>query len=338
MRIRLSRFPGGEPVWTYPSKVYRGLCPATIPRVDHPLIAILGPTGSGKSTLAIELAGDFHGEIVNCDSLQLYRGFDVGTAKTPPSARRGIPHHLFDVIHDVKVAFSAGDYARQARETIAEITARDRVPLVVGGTGFYLRALLEGLPDLPGRDESLRARLSARELRRPGSLHRLLRRLDPPAAARIHSNDTQKLIRALEIRMLTSATQPSPASARPLEGYKILKLGLDPDRAQLFAQLDARVITMFNSGLIEEVQSLRAQGATGEEKPFESLGYKQTLQLLRAEITLDQAIASTQLETRQYAKRQWTWFRRDPEIHWLKGFGNDPEIVKQAKLMTAALC
>jgi tRNA dimethylallyltransferase len=304
--------------------------------VDHPLIAILGPTGSGKSALAIELAVGFHGEIVNCDSLQLYRGFDVGTAKTPPSARRGIPHHLFDVIDDVKVAFSAGDYARQARETIAEITSRDRVPIIVGGTGFYLRALLEGLPDLPGRDEALRSRLSAREQRREGSLHRLLRRLDPAAAARIHSNDTQKLIRALEIRMLTSAAQPSPASARPLTGYKTLKLGLDPDRTQLFAALDARVQSMFDTGLIEEVQSLLDHGATGEEKPFESLGYKQTLHLLRGELTLDQAIASTQLETRQYAKRQWTWFRRDPEIHWLRGFGTDPEIVARAKSLLSS--
>jgi tRNA dimethylallyltransferase len=298
--------------------------------VDHPLIVIVGPTGSGKSALALGLAEAFAGEIVNCDSLQLYRGFDIGTAKTQVSGRRGIPHHLFDVIQDIKVAFSAGDYTRLARKATAEISGRDKIPMVAGGTGFYLRALLEGLPDLPARDEALRARLSERERRRTGSLHRLLRRLDPAAAARIHANDVQKLTRALEVRMLTRSTLPRPESAQPLHGYSILKLGLDPDRAELFRRLDARVQTMFSGGLIEEVANLLAQGATGEEKPFESLGYKQTVQLLRGQITREQAMESTQIETRQYAKRQWTWFRRDPQVHWLRGFGDHPEIAGQA--------
>ena len=288
-----------------------------------PLITIVGPTGSGKSTLALELAETFKGEIVNCDSLQLYCGFDIGTAKLPLSERRGVPHHLFDVLTDVKVAFSAGDYSRMAREAIGEITARGKVPIVVGGTGFYLRALLEGLPDLPARDEVLRARLAAREQRRAGSLHRVLRRLDPTAAVRIHANDVQKLTRALEVRILTGGVLPRPESALGLRGYSILKIGLDPDRALLFARLDARVQAMFSGGLIEEVRGLLEHGATGDEKPFESLGYKQTVQLLRWEITREQAIASTQLETRQYAKRQWTWFRRDPQIQWLPGFGDE---------------
>ena len=166
--------------------------------MKHPLVAIVGPTASGKSELALRVAAAFSGEIVNCDALQLYRGFDIGTAKTPAQARRGIPHHLFDVL-DPKTGFSAGDYARAAREAIASISARGRLPVVVGGSGFYLRGLLEGLPALPARDESLRTRLSAREQRRPGALHRLLRRLEPAAAARIHPRDTQKVIRALEI-------------------------------------------------------------------------------------------------------------------------------------------
>jgi tRNA dimethylallyltransferase len=297
--------------------------------VDLPLIVIVGPTGAGKSALALELAGACHGEIVNCDSLQLYRGFDIGTAKTPASQRRGIPHHLFDVL-DPDQGYSAGEYARLARKAVAAISARGHLPFVVGGTGFYLRALLDGLPALPSRSETVRARLTARERRRPGSLHRLLSRLEPQAAARIHPRDVQKLIRALEIRLLTRGRLPPPESAEPLRGYRVLKLGLDPDRAQLFARLDERVRTMFDLGLVEEVRALLARGATGREKPFESLGYKQALQYLRGHLTREQAIVSTQTETRQYAKRQWTWFRRDRQVHWLAGFGDCAEVIESA--------
>jgi tRNA dimethylallyltransferase len=286
--------------------------------MDHTLIAVVGPTGAGKSALALDLAEALSGEIVNCDSLQFYRGFDIGTAKTPVSERRGIPHHLFDVL-EPQNGYSAGDYARDARAVLAGIAARGRVPVVVGGTGFYLRALLEGLPGLPGRNEALRADLAKREQARPGVLHRLLKRLEPGASARIHPNDVQKLIRALEIRVLTGGAPPE--SGEPLRDYRVLKIGLDPDRAQLFARLDARVQAMFSGGLVEEVRGLLERGATGMEKPFESLGYKQALQHIRGQVTLEQAIESTQLETRQYAKRQWTWFRRDAEVQWLKGFG-----------------
>lgn len=298
--------------------------------MERILIAVVGPTGAGKSALAIRLADILPVEIVNCDSLQFYRGFDIGTAKTPAAARRGIPHHLFDAL-DPKTGYSAGDYARDARQVIAEISDRGHVPVVAGGTGFYLRALLEGLPGLPGRDEKRRADLAAREQRRPGALHRLLLRLEPSAAARIHSNDTQKLIRALEVRILTRSALPSPESAEPLQGYRVVKIGLDPDRAELYARLDARVVTMFCSGLMEEVSGLLASGLTGQEKPFESLGYKQALRHLRGEITLEQAIESTQIETRQYAKRQWTWFRRDASVHWLQGFGDSPPILDQSR-------
>jgi tRNA dimethylallyltransferase len=298
--------------------------------VDRLSIAIVGPTGAGKSSLAIDLAGSFSGEIVNCDSLQFYRGFDVGTAKTPEAARRGIPHHLFDAL-DPETGYSAGDYTRQARETMQDISARGRLPVIVGGTGFYLRALLEGLPGLPGRDEALRDRLAARERRRAGALHRLLRRLEPSAAARIHPNDVQKLIRALEIRILTRSALPPPCTADPLRGYRVVKIGLDPDRPALFARLDARVIAMFCSGLLEEVRAHLAAGLTGEEKPFESLGYKQALLHINGALTLEQAIESAQIETRQYAKRQWTWFRRDAEVRWIKGFGDDPATAEDAR-------
>jgi len=205
------------------------------------------------------------------------------------------------------------------------------LPIITGGTGFYLRALLNGLPQLPARDEALRARLAARAARREGSLHRILSRLEPAAAARIHVRDTQKTIRALEIRILTRNSLPSAAESDPLTGYKTIKLGLDPDRGQLYETLDARTREMFRSGLIEEVRALLASGLSGNEKPFESLGYKQALAVIGGAMSLDEAISSTQIETRQYAKRQWTWFRRDPEIFWVPGFGHSPSVVEQAR-------
>jgi tRNA dimethylallyltransferase len=294
---------------------------------ELPLVAIVGPTASGKSDLALRIAEACSGEIVNCDALQLYRGFDIGTAKTPVSARRGIPHHLFDAL-DPQKGFSAGDYARAGREIIAEISARGHVPFVVGGTGFYLRGLIDGLPTLPSRDELLRERLAARERRRPGSLHTLLRRLEPAAGARIHPRDTQKVTRALEIRLLTRAALPALSAANALDGYRLCLIGLAPERSQLATMIAARTRQMFEAGLVEEVRGLLEQGLSGEEKPFESLGYKQVVAHLRGHISLDQAIAVTELETRQYAKRQLTWFRRDPQIIWFAGFGSDPAVAE----------
>jgi tRNA dimethylallyltransferase len=292
------------------------------------MLAIVGPTGAGKSSFALRLAAQFHGEIVNYDSMQLYRGFDIGTAKTPPTRRSGIPHHMLDMLAPDQI-YSAGEFARDAAQIVAQISARGHLPILAGGTGFYLRGLLEGLPDLPGRDEPLRARLLQRENRRAGSMHRLLQRLDPAAAHRIHAHDTQKLTRALEIRILTHGTAPPPQPHR-LHGYTTIKLGLNPNRAALSESLDARAREMFRSGLIEEVMGLLTAGCTGDEKPFESLGYKQALQHIRGTITMEEAILSTQLATRQYAKRQGTWFRRDPEIIWLEGFGDDREVIERA--------
>jgi tRNA dimethylallyltransferase len=299
------------------------------------LATVVGPTGSGKSTLATSLAQQFGGEIVNCDSLQLYRGFDIGTAKTPPGESYGVPHYLIDVLTPQE-SYSAGEYAREARKVIAEIAGRGRLPIVVGGTGFYLRTLLEGLPVLPGRDERLRERLVERERLRPGSLHGLLKRLEPGAAGRIHAHDVQKTIRALEVRLLTRRAMPTRAEAHALEGYAVIKLGLDPDRVALQERLEKRTRAMFAHGLLEEVRGLLAAGATGNEKPFEALGYKQVLLHLRGALTLDQAVESTIVETRQYAKRQRTWFRRDLEIRWLHGFGDDAEIGTQATQAVAS--
>lgn len=300
------------------------------PPAETPLLVVAGPTGSGKSSLAIHLAGIFHGELVNCDSLQLYRGFDIGTAKTPVSERHGIPHHLFDAL-EAGTVHSAGDFSRLGRGILREIAGRGALPIVVGGTGFYLRALLDGLPSLPPRDETLRARLAEREGQRPGSLHRLLRRFDAEAAERIHVSDVQKTTRAVEVCLLTRGKLPEQSAAEPLEGFRVLQLALDPPREELAKSLEDRTKKMFDDGLIEDVRGLLAGGLTGEEKPFESLGYKQALQHLRGEITLEAAMESTLIETRQYAKRQRTWFRRDPRIHWLRGFGNDPAVLTEAE-------
>ncbi len=285
------------------------------------MVIVAGPTGSGKSALALRIAQQYDGEIVNCDSLQLYRGFDAGSAKTPFHDRHGIPHHLIDVVEPRSV-YSAGEYARDARRIVDEISSRGRLPVVAGGTGFYLRAFLDGLPQLPSRDDALRAKLAEREGKRPGALHRLLQRLDPSAAGRIHAGDRQKLIRALEIRVLTQNNAPPQSAGEPISGHRTLHIGLNPERTRLKQSLDARAREMFHSGLIEEVKLLLSD-CSGEEKPFESLGYRQALAAVRGEMTIEQAIESTQLATRQYAKRQMTWFRRDPRIVWLDGFGDE---------------
>ncbi len=298
-----------------------------------PLIVIAGPTGSGKTALALDLAKRFDGEIVNCDSLQLYRGFDIGTAKTAPENRQGIPHHLFDVLSP-ESGYSAGEYARAARGVLAQISSRRRLPLLVGGTGFYLRALLTGLPVLPPKDDTLRIRLAGRELRRPGSLHKILSRLDAKSANRIHANDTQKLIRALELRLLTLGPRPESDSAAGLSGYRILIVGLDPDPQELRKRLERRTHEMFSAGLLEEVRGLLASGLSGNEKPFEALGYKQALQVLRGDCDTTQAIESTIIATRQYAKRQRTWFRRDPAIQWINSFGEQPAAKEFAITLT----
>lgn len=297
---------------------------------------VLGPTGSGKSDLAIEIALALNGEIVNCDSLQLYRRFDIGTAKVGGSGRRGVPHHLIDAIEPGEL-FTAGDYAKRARAILEDIQHRGRIPVVVGGTGFYLRALLEGLFEGPSRDPALRDRLERREQRRAGSLHRILRRLDPEAAARIHSNDRNKLIRALEVRLLKGKTISYLFSEGrdPLTGFRLVKIGLDPPRKLLYERLDARASRMFQGGLIEEVRNILQSGVPRHAKPFESLGYKQALQFLDGRTTLEAALESTQLETRRYAKRQLTWFRKEPSVHWIAGFGDDPAVRSEALAIVA---
>jgi tRNA dimethylallyltransferase len=296
-----------------------------------PLPVILGPTGSGKSDLSLCIARAAGAEIVNCDSLQVYRGFDVGTAKVPPADRQDIAHHLIDIVEPAEL-FTAGDYARAAETAVREITARGRRAILVGGTGFYLRGLLEGLSPGPARDDTLRARLHTREMKRPGSIHRILARLDPSSAARIHPNDKNKSMRALEVRLLegTPLSSMFERGRTALEGFHPIKIGLDPPRDLLYAKLNERAGKMFTEGLIDEARRLLLAGVPPEAKPFESLGYKQALQLLQGRITMEQAIESTQQETRRYAKRQRTWFRKEPGVHWIAGFGGDPRVQAEA--------
>lgn len=303
----------------------------------RPLVAVVGPTGSGKSELALALAGEFAGEIVNCDSLQVFRHFDIGTAKLPEAEWRAIPHHLLSAA-DPGELFTAGEYARRARLVVEAIAARGHLPVIAGGTGFYLRALLDGLFDGPERDPGLRDRLAARQARRPASLHRLLARFDPRAAARIHQNDVPKTMRALEVCLLTRRplTEAFARGRTPLQGFRTLKLGLLPDRGALNRRLDARCARMFESGLVEEVRGILALGWSGREKPFESHGYRQALALLRGQMTLAEAVADAQLGTRQYAKRQITWFRREPGLEWLPGFGDSTEVLHAARRLVAA--
>ena len=298
---------------------------------SKPVPAVLGPTASGKSDLALVLAERFAGEIVNFDSVQLYKGFDIGTAKVPPAERRGIPHHLLDVA-DPGENVTAGDYARRAREVLQALAARGKLPIMVGGTGFYFRALVDGLFPGPARDRKLRARLIARAAERPaGYLHRLLGRLDSAAAGRIHPNDQAKLIRAIEVCLISRAPMSSlwKQGKDALQGYEIFRLGLNPPREKLRDRIEARTVRMFQAGLIDEVQRLLDLGVRREARAFGALGYKQALAHLDGAITIEQAVEETIVRTRRYAKRQMTWFRREPDVHWLDGFGEDEAIQEQ---------
>jgi tRNA dimethylallyltransferase len=296
-----------------------------------PVVVIAGPTGAGKSALALRIAEELGGEVVNCDSLQIYRYFDIGTAKLTHSEMRGIPHHLIDIL-DPDQIFTAGEYARVGRAALAAISSRGRLPVVAGGTGLYLRALFEGLFKGPARDTAVRERLGERERRKSGSLHRLLARFDAASAARIHANDVPKVMRALEVYLLARrpVTEMFREGRDALEGYGTLKLGLAPDRDELYRRLDERCGLMFAAGLVEEVQRILDRGFPMEAKPFESHGYRQAVQMLRGELNEKEAIFYAQRNTRNYAKRQMTWFRKEPGMEWLKGFGGETHIQDEA--------
>jgi tRNA dimethylallyltransferase len=296
------------------------------------LVVVLGPTASGKTPLSLSLAERFDGEIVNCDSVAMYREFDIGTAKPTATERARAPHHLLDCAAPTSHV-TAGEYARQARQVLEEIKTRGRLPIVVGGTGLYLRALVEGLFPGPQRSEELRQRLrESAENRGSNYLHRILRHLDPAAAEKIHANDTPKLIRAIEVCLASreKVTELWQQRGRdPLRGFRILRLGLDPDRQALYERINRRAEQMFEAGLVEETERVLEKYG-GDVGPLSSLGYKQAGQFLRGELTREQALQAAQQAHRNYAKRQMTWFRREPEVTWLNGFGDDAQIQQTA--------
>lgn len=280
------------------------------------VIVIAGPTGSGKSELALRLAQALGGEIVNYDSVQIYRGFDIGSAKPSPEQRALVPHHLFDIV-DADEEFNASDYARVAREVCADIHARGKRAILAGGTFFYLRALLSGLPAMPGRDEELRARIRAIAERRrgPERLHRWLSKIDPRSGRKIAVADRHRVERALEVWI---------RSGRPISSWErdesdelpSIKLALAPDRKQLGAILDERVEAMYRAGLIEETRAL-LEKFPASARPFGTIGYKEAAAVVRGEITEAAAIAETRRRTRAYAKRQMTWLRSERNVQWL---------------------
>jgi tRNA dimethylallyltransferase len=298
---------------------------------NYPLLAVVGPTASGKSALALALAESLGGEVVNYDSVQIYRGFDIGTGKLPLDERRGVRHHLLDFL-DPAEEFTAWDFRREACKALEEIRSRAKTPVLVGGTGLYLRALLLGLFEGPERSDKLRARLR-RIADRHGRefVHRLLARLDRRSAERISPRDLQKVIRAVEVCLLARQTI-SDLQARgrqPLEGFRAIKIGLHPERRRLSERIDRRVEQMFQAGLVDEVRRTLARTDAGRIKALGALGYRQVTAALRGELSFEDALRTTQGATRQYAKRQMTWFRREPGVKWFSGFGEDPVVQAQ---------
>ncbi len=298
---------------------------------EFPLIAIAGPTAAGKSALALALAEKLNGEVVNYDSVQLYRGFDVGSGKLSMTDRRSVAHHMLDFLEPDAV-FTAGDYRRAALQVLADLRMRARLPIFVGGTGLYLRALLAGLFESPARSEALRERLRSMAVRHGREfLHRMLTRLDPTAASRIQPRDTQKLIRALEV-CIVSRQPLSALQARGREGltgFHVTKIGLNPPRERLYDRINRRVELMFSSGLLEETQLLLNHPGVARIKPLSALGYRQARAVLEGRCGRTEAVSDTQTATRHYAKRQLTWFRREAEVIWFEGFGDDPHVQRR---------
>ena len=288
------------------------------PPSPPPLLAVVGPTASGKSELALRLAAALGGEIVNADALQVYRGFDIGTAKPTAAERARVVHHLLDVREPTE-RFSAGDYARLARAAVAGIHRRGRAALVVGGSGLYLRALFAGLSALPPAQPQLRAelqRLAAAE--GPRALHAELARVDPETAGRLPPGDAQRVVRALEVaastgRPLSAWIAANPAPSRPLSA---LHVGLTLPRSILYDRIAVRVDRMLQRGWLEEVRSLLAMGVPPEAPAFQAIGYRQMVQHVREELPLAEAVAETVRATRRFAKRQMTWFRKEPQMNW----------------------
>jgi tRNA dimethylallyltransferase len=300
-------------------------------------VAVLGPTATGKSALGLALAAKYGGEIVSCDSTAVYRGFDIGTDKVPVEARRGIPHHLVDVAEPTE-EYSAARYAREAEAAIRAITARGRLPILVGGTGFYYRALTRGLFPGPGRHPELRARL-ARLARRRGAerLHRLLAHVDPASARRIQPRDEVRIVRALEVYFVTGRplTEHFARTRAPLADYAVAPIALRLPSPVLADRIARRVDRQFERGIVCEVRRLLAAGVPETAHPFRGLVYRQVLELVRGVRGERETREQIVRENRRYARRQLIWFRREPGVEWITGAGEAPETLAEAERLLA---
>jgi len=298
---------------------------------EKPVIAVVGPTASGKSELGINLALELNGEIVNCDSVQVYQDIQIATAKVPLGERRGVPHHLIDFV-PTNVNYTAGDWARAAAEKIEEIESRDRVPLLVGGTGLYLRALRKPFFTTAQTDELLRRRLNRiREKRGPEHLHRLLRRLDPESARELFPRDWPRLQRAIEVYCQTGVRMSQQKYIRPEpheSSRRIRILALNPPREELYRRINQRTEAHFASGLVEEVKRLLAQGVPAGSNALGAHGYRRVVEYLQGMRDLESAVAQTKLDVRHYAKRQITWFRHEPDVEWFEGYGDQKAVLR----------
>lgn len=300
------------------------------PASEKPIFAIVGPTASGKSELGIDLALRLgNGEIINCDSVQIYREVQIATAKVSVEEMRGIPHHLLDYVSP-KVNYSVARWAEDAAAMIAEIEARGNVPILVGGTGFYLRTLRNPLFESPKTDESLRTRLLELKARKGSEyLHRMLLRVDPAAARRLFPRDYVRVVRALEVFFQTGTrfSELQPNRSEPPEFAARIKIfALNPPRSVLYERINRRAAIHFENGLVEEVQRLRESGISDESTALGAHGYRRVCEFLRGERSLESAVEQTKQDVRHYAKRQITWFKREPGIVWLEGFGDEPAI------------
>jgi tRNA dimethylallyltransferase len=297
---------------------------------ETPVIAIVGPTASGKSTLGIEVALQLNGEIINCDSVQVYQQIEIATAKVPLEERQGVPHHLIDFVSP-NVNYTAGQWAREAAKTIETIESRGRVPLLVGGTGFYLRALRHPFFISPPTDESLRQRLTQiRERHGPEHLHRLLNRIDPAAAQQLFPRDWPRVQRAIEVYWQTgkSIVDQQPERPEPHESSRRLRiLALNPPRAELYDRINERTEAHFRAGLVDEVRDLLACGVPVSSNALGAHGYRRVVEYLQGQRTLESAIEQTKLDVRHYAKRQLTWFRHEADVEWFAGFGEQKNIL-----------
>jgi tRNA dimethylallyltransferase len=297
-----------------------------------PIPAIVGPTASGKSELGIELALRLGGEIINCDSVQVYREIEIATAKVPLAERRGVPHHLIDFVPP-DVNYTAGEWARAAALKIEEIEARGRMALLVGGTGFYLRALREPFFISPKTDERLRRRLTEiRERRGALYLHRMLRRLDPHSALKLAERDWPRVQRALEVRIQTGKpmSEQMPERAEPPAcAARIHVLALTPPRAELYRRINERTEAHYAAGLIDEVRELLKKGVPAASSALGAHGYRRVVEFLQGKRDLESALEQTKLDVRHYSKRQLTWFRREPDVEWVEGFGHETAVQKQ---------